>query len=97
MPNGNIDFVTHTILNSENPFVLGCKKICRNKALSSCFKTKDWNIEPLEKIVGYDYKTGKPECLKIYIPILSTIKVLLQRGCTRNCVYAAAVKWSQCL
>ena len=66
MPNGNIDFVTHTILNSENLFVLGCKKICRKKALSSYFKTKDWNIEPLEKIVAYDYKTGKLECLKIY-------------------------------
>ena len=27
MPNENIDFLTDTILNSENPFVLACKKI----------------------------------------------------------------------
>ena len=31
MPNENIDFVTDTILNSESPFVLFCKKNCGEK------------------------------------------------------------------
>ena len=66
MANGNIDFVTDTILNSESPFVLACKKICREKTLSSYFKTKDCYIEPVEKIVGYYYKTAKLKCLQIY-------------------------------
>ena len=49
MPNGNIDFVTDTILNWESLFALACKKICREKALSSYFKTKDCYNEPLGK------------------------------------------------
>ena len=66
MPNVNIDFVTDTILNCEYPFVLACKKICKERAFSSYFKTKDCYIEPVEKIVGYDCKTGKQDCPQIY-------------------------------
>ena len=32
MANENIDFVTDTILNSESPFGLACKKNCRENA-----------------------------------------------------------------
>ena len=62
MANENIDFVTDTILNSESPFVLAGKKNCREKAFSSYFKTRDCNIEPVEKMIGCSYKTGKPDC-----------------------------------
>ena len=97
MLNGNIDFVTDTILNWESPFVLACKKNRREKTLSvwlsSYFKTKDCYIEPVEKIVGYDYKTGKPDCLQIYSNTfnIKQLKVLLQQACTRkhHCVYTA--------
>ena len=66
MPNGNIDLATNTILNSDSPFVLACRKpIC-----SSLY------VKPVEKIVGYDYELGKPNCVQ-YITILSTLKVLL--------------------
>ena len=96
MPNGNSDFVTDTILNWEIPFVLVCKKICRQKALSSYFKTKDCYIEPVEKIVGYDYKTGKPDCLQIYSNTfnIKQLKVLVLQGCTRkhDCAYTAATQ-----
>ena len=30
------------------------------------FKTKDCYFEPVEKVFGYDYKTGKPNCLQIF-------------------------------
>ena len=76
MPNGNIDFLTDTILNWESPFSLACKKICREKALSRYFKTKDCYIKPVEKTFGYDYKTDKPDCLQVDLysnTILSTI------------------------
>ena len=88
-PNGNIYFVTDTILNWESPFVLACKKICREKALSSYFKTKNCHIESVEKIVGYDYKTDKPDCLQIYYNTfnIKQLKVLLQQGCTRKQYY----------
>ena len=96
MLNGNIDFVIDTILNWESPFVLACKKNRREKALSvwlsSYFKTKDCYIEPVEKIVGYDYKTGKPDCLQIYSNTFNTkqLKFLLQQGCTTKslCIYS---------
>lgn len=56
----------NTILNSDSPFVLACRKpIC-----SSLY------VKPVEKIVGYDYEFGKPDCVQ-YITILSTLKVLL--------------------
>ena len=35
MPNENIDFLTDNILNSENPFVLACKKIKAREDISS--------------------------------------------------------------
>ena len=96
MPNGNIDFVTDTILNWESPFVLACKKICREKAFSSYFKTKDCYIEHAEKIVGYDYKTGKPDCPQIYSNTFDgkQLKVLLQQVCTRkqDCVCTASIQ-----
>ena len=88
MPNGNIDFVTDTVLNRESPFVLACKKICRKKTLSSYFKTKDCYTEPVGKIVGYDYKTGNPYYLQIHSNTntfnIKQFKVLLQQGCTRK-------------
>ena len=62
MANENIDFVTDTILNLESPFVLACKKHCREKAFASYFKTRDCYVERVEKIVGCNYKTGKSDC-----------------------------------
>ena len=62
IPNENIIFLTETILNSKSPFFLGCKKHCREKAFIRYFKTRDCYIEPVEKIVGCNYKTGKPDC-----------------------------------
>ena len=103
IPNRNTDFVTDTILNWESPFALACKKICREKALSSYFKKKDCYIEPVEKIVSYDYKTGKPNCLQIYSNTfdIKQLKVLLQQWwCTRkhHCVYTATTQMiSVCL
>ena len=38
------------------------------------------------KIVSYDYKAGKPDSVK-YIPILSTLKVLLQHEDLPGTVY----------
>ena len=63
MTNENIDFITDTILNSERPFFLACKKNCREKAFFSYFKTRNCYIEPVEKIVGCNYEIGKPDCL----------------------------------
>ena len=63
MANENIDFVTDTILNSESPFVLVWPvKNCRAKEFASYFKTRDCytHTEPVEKIVGCNYETGKP-------------------------------------
>ena len=56
-------FVADSILIWESPFVLhlACKKIFREKKLSSYFKIKQSYIEPVEKIVSYDNKTGKTD------------------------------------
>ena len=68
-----------TILNWESPFVVACKKICREKVLSNYFKIGDCYTEPVEKIAGYDYKTGKPDCLQIHSNTfnIKQLKVLL--------------------
>ena len=40
MANGNIDFVTDTILNSESPFVLACKKFAERRHCPVTLKQK---------------------------------------------------------
>ena len=49
MPNENIDFLTDTILNSENLFVLACKKIKERERTFPVIllKKKDCYIEPV--------------------------------------------------
>ena len=40
MPDGNTDFVTDTVLNSERSFVLACKKFAKRRHCSVILKEK---------------------------------------------------------
>ena len=70
MASENIDFVTDTNLNSETHLFWPAKKKkkkkkkCRERTFSSYFKTRVCYIEPVEKTVGCNYKTGKLDQLK---------------------------------
>ena len=73
----DISFEINKILSSKSPFVQVCKKFCEEKALSNYFKGQNFYLEPVEKVVRFDHEKGKPDSLQ-YVPILSTLKVLLQ-------------------
>ena len=65
----NLDFETKAILNSESPFFSACQKFCGDEALSKYFNQKDCYIEPEERVIDYDYESGKPDFVE-YVPIL---------------------------
>ena len=47
------------------------------KALPNHFKVQRNYIEPVEKVVGFDHESDKPDSVQ-YVRILSFIKTLLQ-------------------
>lgn len=72
-----ISFQSNKILRSESPFVQVCKKVCGEKALSNCFEAQNFYLEPVDKVVAFDHDKGKPDSTQ-YVPILFTLKVILQ-------------------
>ena len=71
-----LNFETKEILHSENPFIQACSKFFGEKALSNHFNVQRNYIEPVEKVVGFDYESDKPDSVQ-YVPILSSLKTLL--------------------
>ena len=63
IPKENIDFVSDTILNSEQRAhsFWSVKNLAERRYFPVILKQKTY-IEPVEKIIGYDYKSGKPDC-----------------------------------
>ena len=57
-------------------------------SLSNYFPAQNLYLEPVEKLVGFDREKGKADSLQ-YIPILSTLKVLLQHEDVLGHVYEA--------
>ena len=72
-----ISFQSNKILRSESPFVQVCKNFCGEKALSNCFKAQNFYLEPVDKVVAFDHDKGKSDSTQ-YVPILFTLKVVLQ-------------------
>ena len=93
IPKENIDFVSDTILNSEQRAhsFWSVKNLAERRYFPVILKQKTY-IEPVEKIIGYDYKSGKPDCGRIYSNTFNMKSFAAALGYTRNCVYATALK-----
>ena len=81
-----LNFETKEILNSESPFIQACLKFCGEKVLSNHFKLQKNYIEPVERVVGFDHESDKPDSVQ-YVLILSSIKTLLQHEDVLGYIY----------
>ena len=72
--------------SSGSAFSQVYKKFCWEKTLSNYFKSQNFYLEPVEKVVGFDHEKSKADSVK-YVPILSTLKVLLQHQDVLGHVY----------
>ena len=81
-----LNFETKEILHSESPFIQACSKFCREKALLNHFKLQRNYIEPVERVVGFDHESNKPDSVQ-YVPILSSIETLLHYEEVIGCIY----------
>ena len=54
--------------------------------MSKHFKLQKNYIESVERVVGFDHERNKPDSVQ-YVPILSSIKTLLQHENVLGCIY----------
>ena len=75
--NVRLDYEPKAILFSESPFPLACKKFSSEKeALSQFIKQKENFVEAVEIVLGVDPENNKQDTIQ-YVPILSTLNILL--------------------